>query len=73
MTTLIALECSGRVRDAFLTRGYNAVSMDIKPTERQLWAINGGHVYMVLVIFCAILLIPITIWAMAQERKDENG
>lgn len=33
MTWLIACECSGRVRDAMLARGIDAVSCDIKPTE----------------------------------------
>jgi hypothetical protein len=30
---LIACECSGRVRDAFIARGFDAMSCDIKPTE----------------------------------------
>jgi hypothetical protein len=30
---LVACECSGRVRDAFLSRGFDAMSCDLKPTE----------------------------------------
>ena len=30
---LIACECSGAVRDAFIARGFDAMSCDIKPTE----------------------------------------
>lgn len=33
MKILIACECSGIVRDAFLSRGHNAVSCDLKPSE----------------------------------------
>lgn len=33
MKILIACECSGRVRDAFIARGHEAISCDIKPTE----------------------------------------
>lgn len=33
MKVLIACECSGRVRDAFIARGHEAISCDIKPTE----------------------------------------
>jgi hypothetical protein len=38
MKILIACECSGRVRDAFIARGHDAWSCDIKPTE-----IPGPH------------------------------
>ena len=31
---LIACECSGIVRDAFIKAGYDAISCDLKPTER---------------------------------------
>jgi hypothetical protein len=31
---LIACECSGMVRDAFLARGHEAISCDLKPTQR---------------------------------------
>lgn len=30
---LIACECSGSVRDAFIAKGFDAISCDIKPTE----------------------------------------
>ncbi len=33
MKVLIACECSGRVRDAFIARGHDAISCDLKPTE----------------------------------------
>jgi hypothetical protein len=33
MKVLLACECSGRVRDAFLRRGHDAVSCDLKPSE----------------------------------------
>lgn len=32
MNILVACECSGRVRDAFITQGHNAVSCDILPS-----------------------------------------
>ncbi len=34
MNILIACEYSGRVRDAFIKYGHNAVSCDVRPTER---------------------------------------
>jgi len=34
MKVLIACECSGVVRDAFIKHGHNAMSCDLKPTER---------------------------------------
>lgn len=34
MKILIACECSGRARDAFLSRGHDAISCDLKPTRR---------------------------------------
>jgi hypothetical protein len=34
MNVLIACEYSGRVRDAFRERGHNALSCDLRPTER---------------------------------------
>ena len=39
MTWLIACECSGRVRDAMLARGIDAVSCDLEPTE-----VEGPHI-----------------------------
>lgn len=39
MTWLIACECSGRVRDALLARGIDAVSCDLKPSETE-----GPHI-----------------------------
>jgi hypothetical protein len=33
MKILIACECSGAVRDAFIAKGFDAMSCDIKPTE----------------------------------------
>ena len=33
MKVLIACEFSGRVRDAFIERGHNAISCDLRPTE----------------------------------------
>jgi len=38
MKVLVACECSGRVRDAFIKRGHEAVSCDLKPTE-----VEGPH------------------------------
>jgi len=38
MKVLIACEYSGRVRDAFIRHGHNAVSCDLLPTE-----VNGPH------------------------------
>lgn len=35
MKVLIACECSGRVRDAFIARGHDAMSCDIKPTQSE--------------------------------------
>lgn len=34
MRVLVGCECSGIVRDAFIRRGHDAMSCDIKPTER---------------------------------------
>ena len=34
MKILIACECSGRVRDAFLARGHDAISCDLVPSDR---------------------------------------
>ncbi len=38
-TILVACECSGRVRDAFARRGWDAWSCDIKPSE-----VGGQHI-----------------------------
>jgi site-specific DNA-cytosine methylase len=34
MKVLVACECSGLVRDAFIAKGHNAVSCDLLPSER---------------------------------------
>lgn len=34
MDILVGCECSGIVRDAFIAKGHNAISCDIKPTEQ---------------------------------------
>lgn len=39
MTWLIACEYSGRVRDAMLARGIDAISCDLLPTE-----VDGPHI-----------------------------
>ena len=39
MRVLVACEYSGRVRDAFLARGHDAVSCDLLPTE-----VPGPHI-----------------------------
>lgn len=39
MTWLIACECSGRIRDAMIARGIDAVSADLKPSETE-----GPHI-----------------------------
>lgn len=39
MRVLVACECSGRVRDAFLARGHDAWSCDLKPSE-----VPGPHI-----------------------------
>lgn len=33
MRVLVACECSGRVRDAFIARGHDAMSCDLEPTD----------------------------------------
>ena len=38
MNVLVACEYSGRVRDAFLSRGHNAISCDLLPTD-----VDGPH------------------------------
>lgn len=39
MRVLVACEFSGRVRDAFIARGHDAISCDLLPTER-----DGPHI-----------------------------
>lgn len=39
MNVLIGCECSGNVREEFVTLGHNAWSCDVKPTERP-----GNHI-----------------------------
>lgn len=39
MRVLVACEYSGRVRDAFIARGHDAVSVDLLPTD-----VNGPHI-----------------------------
>jgi len=39
MRVLVGCECSGRVRDAFLRRGHDAVSCDLEPSE-----VPGPHI-----------------------------
>lgn len=38
MRVLVACECSGRVRDAFISRGHDAISCDFQPSETK-----GSH------------------------------
>lgn len=42
MKVLIACECSGVVRDAFIARGHDAVSCDLEPSERPGPHIQGN-------------------------------
>jgi hypothetical protein len=42
MDVLVACECSGIVRDAFIAKGHNAVSCDLKETQRPGPHIRGG-------------------------------
>ena len=42
MRVLVACEYSGRVRDAFLRKGHEAMSVDLLPTEQEGPHYQGG-------------------------------
>ena len=43
MKVLVACEFSGIVRDAFIAKGYNAISCDLSPTEKSGPHIQADH------------------------------
>lgn len=80
MKVLIACECSGIVRDAFVRRGHDAVSCDILPTERPGNHIqgsvldhdvaNGGWDLMIAHPDCTFLTVSANAWAGAEWRIE---
>lgn len=80
MRVLVACECSGIVRDAFIRRGHDAVSCDILPTERPGPHIqgsvldheiaNGGWDLMIAHPDCTFLTVSANAWASAEWRIE---
>ena len=77
MKVLIACEYSGRVRDAFIAQGHDAVSCDLLPTERVgphyqgnvFDIINDGFDLMVAHPPCTDLAVSGAAW-FAKKRAD---
>jgi hypothetical protein len=77
---LVACECSGIVRDAFVRRGHDAVSCDLLPTERPGNHIqgsvldhdiaNGGWDLMIAFPDCTFLTVSANSWAGAEWRIE---
>lgn len=80
MRVLVACECSGIVRDAFIARGHDAVSCDILPTERpgnhivgsvlDHGVANGGWDLMIAHPDCTFLTVSANAWAGAEWRIE---
>lgn len=80
MRVLIAMECSGVVRDAFASRGHDAWSCDLLPTERpgnhiqgsvlEHDVANGGWDLMIAHPDCTYLTVSANAWAGAEWRIE---
>lgn len=79
MRVLVACECSGRVRDAFIARGHDAMSCDLEPTDApgphyqgDVWDLLDGKEKWDLVIAhppCTHLAASGARW-FPEKRKD---
>lgn len=80
MKVLVACECSGIVRDAFVRRGHDAISCDVLPSERPgnhiqssaLAQVVAGGGWDLLIAFpdCTFLTISANAWAHAEWRVE---
>lgn len=77
MKVLVACEFSGRVRDAFIAKGHEAMSCDLLPTEQPgphyqgdvLDILDGGWDLMIAHPPCTHLAVSGAAW-FAEKRKD---
>ena len=78
MRVLVACECSGRVRDAFIAQGHDAMSCDLQPTEAPgphyqgdvFDVINDGWDMMIAHPPCTHLAVSGAAWF---EKKRADG
>lgn len=70
MTVLVACEFSGRVRDAFIARGYDAISCDLLPSERPGPHIQGDALEAIAAVRPSLLIAhpPCTFLALSGVR-----
>jgi hypothetical protein len=80
MKILVACECSGRVRDAFLKLGHDAMSCDLKDTEIPGYhykgdvkdIINNGFDLMIAHPPCTYLSVSGARWFADKGRKEKQ-
>ena len=80
MKVLVACECSGRVRDAFLKLGHDAISCDLKDTEVPgphfkgdvKDVINNGFDLMIAHPPCTYLCVSGARWFKDKGRKEKQ-
>lgn len=81
MNVLIACEFSGRVRDAFIARGHNAVSCDLLPSERPGPHVKGdvlallGRDWDLMIAFppCTHLAVSGARWFKDKKREQAEA
>ena len=85
MRVLVACECSGVVRDAFISRGHDAISCDLRETERpgphhvgdvDLFLRRSDGLYDLVIAFppCTFLSAATPLnWRPSGERKLQQG
>lgn len=81
MKVLIGCECSGTVRDAFLERGHNAISCDLKPSKRPgphykgdvRDIINGGWDLAIFHPDCTHLAVSGARWFYKKEKEQKEA
>lgn len=79
MNILIACEVSGKVRDAFITKGHNAVSCDLLPSDRpgphlQKDVLSTLHIHWDMVIAfppCTALCVSGNRWYSGTKEREE--
>lgn len=81
MKVLIACEFSGRVRDAFIAAGHDAISCDLLPTEQPGPHIQGnvkevlGQAWDIMIAFppCTYLACSGARWFKEREQQQESA
>lgn len=81
MNVLVACEFSGIVRDAFITKGYDAISCDLLPTEREgphlimdvLKILDQGWDLMIAHPPCTYLAVSGARWFKDRQREQAEA